>query len=290
MYTTPPPILSATRVVTSPTPTAPPAISLNNSQVEQKRMETMKQELSIEYQRINDKHKYNLELQQKLEQLSEFTTSEQKKLEEQRAIFAEEKRRFTEELSARFKALEDDYQRQREELQILEEQRTADAKAQEDAKAQAKEVKRRLKAQERELAEELKLESEAKKNELLEILENELQLVKKRSEEQLREKDEQFTTLRDVGQLQVEELTARVKELERKLKTIEYDTSAEVLSYFSTVVSTLASGIHAVSMERENSRYENGEMPESGQPIKELKRTFFRSISEQLDRKLQEQE
>ena len=71
MYTTPPPIMTSTPVPTSPTPTAPPSTNLNSSQVDQKRMETMKQELALEYQRINDKHKYNLELQQKLEQLSE---------------------------------------------------------------------------------------------------------------------------------------------------------------------------------------------------------------------------
>lgn len=39
------------------------------------------------------------------------TSSEQRKLEEQRAAFNDEKRRFAEDLTNKFKALQDDYAR-----------------------------------------------------------------------------------------------------------------------------------------------------------------------------------
>eukprot|EP00026_Physarum_polycephalum_P007624 Phypoly_transcript_07689.p1 GENE.Phypoly_transcript_07689~~Phypoly_transcript_07689.p1 ORF type:complete len:440 (+),score=136.57 Phypoly_transcript_07689:57-1376(+) len=290
MYTTPPPIISPTPVVTSPTPTAPPATNLNSSQVDQKRMETMKQELALEYQRIAEKHKYNLELQQKLEQLSEFTSTEQKKLEEQRALLAEEKRKFTEELNTRFKALEDDYQRQRDELLRQEEQRAAAAREQEEAKAQAKEERRRLKALQKEEGERQRSEADVERIQQVESLTRRLEEAQENLESVLKEKNEQIERMRDNSDAEIEALKERIRNLERQLRKTEYEVSEEVLSYFSTVVSTLASGIHAVSIERANAAGENGEMPENAEPLRDLKRTFFKTINEQFSNKLREQE
>lgn len=290
MYTTPPPIISSTPIATSPTPTAPPATNLNSSQVDQKRNETMKQELAMEYQRLNEKHKYNLELQQKLEQLSEFTTSEQKRLEEQRTAFAEEKRRFTEEVSARFKALEDDYQRQKEELQQQEETRIAAAKEEAEAKEQAKEVKRQLKQQQNEDAERMQRDAEVERNEQLDILTRRLQEAQSHLEQVLQEKNQQIQALRDNSEGEIQHLRERIDQLERQLKNSQYETSNEVLSYFSTVVSTLASGIHAVSIDRANNAGENGDAPATGDALKDLKRTFLRTVNDQLHDKLRESE
>jgi exonuclease VII large subunit len=287
----PPPIMSTSQpIVTSPTPTAPLATNVNSSQGDQKRLETMKQELSLEYQRINEKHEYNLALQQKLEQLSEFTSSEQKKLEEQRQQFAEEKRRFSEEFSTRFKALEEDFQRQREELQRQEEQRREDERAEEYAKAQAKEEKRRAKELAREDEERARHEADIEKSEQIEMLTRRVQEAQTTLEEVIQEKDLHIQTMRDKYDAEIEDLKGHIRSLERALKTAEYDASSEVLSYFSSVVSTLASGIHAVSLERANNSGENGEVSESGQPLKDLKRTFFKTINDQLGDKLRDLE
>jgi len=251
-------------------------------------METMKQELAIEYQRINDKHKYNLELQQKLEQLSEFTSSEQRKLEEQRAIFSEEKRKFTEELSTRFKALQEEYTRQKEDLQRQEEQRVATAEEQALATRQAKEVKKLLKAQQKEDADRIHKEAEAAREAELNSLRDNLRETQTSNDQLLAEKNREIQALLESSTAEYEALSERVKYLERQLKTSEYNASVEVLSYFSSVVSTLAGGIHAVSLERANNTGENGEACEDGEPLKDLKRTFFRTINEQFVNKLKE--
>jgi hypothetical protein len=68
--------------------------------------------------------------------------------------------------------------------------------------------------------------------------------------------------------------------LEHEVKVTKVETSAEVLSYFSAVVSTLADGIHAVSIERANRSEEENER--EGDSLKDLKRTFFRTINDSL--------
>jgi len=87
----------------------------------------------LEYQRINDTHKYNLEVQQKLEQLREYTTAEQRKLDEQRVQLQEDKRKFTDELTNRFKNMQEEHARLKDQLEREAQERIVAMEAEAEA-------------------------------------------------------------------------------------------------------------------------------------------------------------
>lgn len=286
---TPPPINSinpSSLSLSSTSPTAPLAVK-NDSQMDQKRNETMKQELSLEYQRISEQHKYNLELQQKLDQLSEFTSSEQRKLEEQRNAFNDEKRRFAEELTNKFKALQDDHERQRKQLAEQEEQRIAQTQAEAEDRRQEKEKKRVIKDRLRQ-EEAVARQQEEERNSVL-IADLQSKLAKSLSlNNELQQCTDELAQFKYDAEHKISALEDDNKNLKKQLKDTEYEASSEVLSYFSSVVSSLADGIHSVSMERANKRENESEGEREESPLKDLKKTFFTTINESLNNKLRE--
>jgi hypothetical protein len=289
---TPPPINTASNLnssgVSSPTPTAPPAATskpANENQADQKRLETMKQELSMEYQRINDKHKYNLELQQKLEQLSDFTAAEQRKLEEQRTAFQEDKRRFTEELTSRFKAMQEDQNRLKEQLQRQEEDRVALFEAEAEANRQAKAAKRGAKLlrmaedeRERQDAESRRLQStEQEKCEIQQMLEQKLVATKFHYENALGEKDNEMRKLQEAKDDDIRELMHEIEALKTQLANSAKSSRDHVATSLTTLVTSITEGISAASREKVVGS-------DQSEIIAQFQHTLFRTIANSLQR------
>lgn len=240
---TPPPIntnnISKAPVASAP-PSAPPSKPADGS-VEQKRLETLKQELALEYQRINDTHKYNLEVQQKLEQLREYTTAEQRKLDEQRALLQDDKRKFTEELTARFKSMQEEHTKLKEQLERREQERIAAMEAEAEAMRQAKEIRKREKAIKREeeaaareLEERRKQElAEQEKREYMQRIEEEKDAIKQHYEDVIMGRDVEIRTLHE----QIESLHAQLD------KAASADR-ASLLDFLSTLSTSIAESAH----------------------------------------------
>jgi len=138
-----------------------------------------------------------------LEQLREYTTAEQKKLDEQRLLLQEDKRKFTEELTNRFKAMQEEHARLKEQLQKEAQERIATMEAETDVARHTKMLKKQEKLARKEqerLAQEVTDRERAEffereKFEAIQNLDKEHGELRQVLENQLHEKDHEIRRL-----------------------------------------------------------------------------------------------
>lgn len=273
---TPPPINTSSAKPSPTSPTAPPSKPADGS-VETKRLETLKGELSLEYQRINDTHKYNLELQQKLEQLRDYTTAEQKKLDEQRVQLQEDKRNFTEELTNRFKAMQDEHARLKDQLQKQEQDRIAAMEAEaevtrraKEARKQQKEIQRQDEERQRQAFENQRLyEAEQEKNAYIEKMEHEREDLKREYETYLSERDYKTNKLEEY-----------IAELQQQLENASLVARNRTLEPLTALAAAIIDGVHSSSSQQPSGSSEEDKM-------KDFHRRILHTIATSLDKRTQ---
>jgi DNA repair exonuclease SbcCD ATPase subunit len=192
-----PPVLSPILSVPAITP-----IPESNKHVEEKRLETLKQELALEYQRLAETQKTSLAQEKRLEQLRQFIAVEQKKLDDERANFQAEMSKREAEFANKLNLLQAQFQKQ---AQLEEEKRVQEEAKRKQEKEQRRSEKQKTKEQrkaekERQREEEVAKRLEALRLEYQTIIADMQQTAVLREDlfkKQFAEKDEEIAALQD---------------------------------------------------------------------------------------------
>lgn len=217
-------------------------------------LEQQRQELMIEMQKLSLKQKEHQVLEQNLERLRQFISSEQAAILQERNKLAEEKKKMEAELSKRFAEMKEDLRRQEEERLKQEDLRRQEKERRREEKQKIKEQRKIEKLSLTEQEETNRTNEINRYRQIIENLESAIKQMETEYHNSFTEMEATLASKDDAHRIQIldkdEEifrLQTRVEELETKVMGERRVAKEAVLNSFGALARAIADGIESVT-------------------------------------------